>query len=68
MSYHTGGTQIGNYWLLMSNGTISENVYFPNSGDYLLEITAKSDLAGGVGTEMQLLIDGQSKGIAFVNS
>jgi hypothetical protein len=68
MTDHDNGVQTGDYWLLWSNGTMSEDVYFPNTGTYLIEITAKGDLADGVGPEMQLFIDGQSKGSVFVNT
>jgi hypothetical protein len=68
MSYHSGGAQRDNYWLLWSNGFISEDVHFSSSGSYRIEITAKGDLTHLAGPEMQLLIDGQSKGIVFVNS
>jgi hypothetical protein len=68
MSYHANGAQTGDYWNLWSNGTMNEDVYFPDSGTYLIEITAKGALANGVGPEMQLRIDGQSKGSVFVNT
>jgi hypothetical protein len=68
MGYHANGAQTGDYWLLWSNGTMDEDVGFLNTGTYHFEITAKGDLADGVGAEMQLLIDGQSKGIVFVNT
>jgi hypothetical protein len=68
MSYHANGAQDGAFWLLWANGTMNEDVSFPNSGTYRIEITAKGDLANGVGPEMQMLIDGQSQGIVFVNT
>jgi hypothetical protein len=40
----------------------------PPSGTYSIEITAKADIAHGVGPEMELLIDGQHKGSVFVNT
>ena len=68
MSYHANGAQIGDYWLLWSAGTMNEDVDFPATGIYHFEIAAKGDLALGVGPEMELLIDGQSKGTVFVNT
>ena len=68
MSYHANGAQEGDYWVLWSNGTMSEHVDFPATGTYHFEITAKGDLANGVGPRMELLIDGQSKGSVFVNT
>jgi hypothetical protein len=68
MSYHATGTQDGAYWLLWANGIMNEEVDFPNTGTYRIEITAKGDLANGVGPEMELLIDGQSQGKVFVNT
>jgi hypothetical protein len=68
MSYHTNGAQTGGYWLLWSNGTMSEDVNFPNTGTYHIEITAKGDLAHGIGPEMELLIDGQTQGTVLVNT
>jgi hypothetical protein len=69
MSYHGNGALFnGKYWLMWANGTMNEDVDFPNSGTYRIEIKAKGDLANGVGPEMQLLIDGQDKGSVFVNT
>jgi hypothetical protein len=68
MTFHSSGTQKGDYWLLWTNGVMAEDVYFPNSGTYRIEVTAKGSLVDGVGPEMELLIDGQSKGSVFVNS
>ena len=68
MSYHAKGAQTGDYWLLWANGTMNEDVNFPATGTYSFEIEAKGDLAFGIGPEMELLIDGQSKGTVFVNT
>jgi hypothetical protein len=68
MSYHANGAQEGDYWLLWSNGSMSEDVEFSATGTYHFEIEAKGDLANGVGPEMELLIDGQRMGSVFVNT
>ena len=68
MSYHANGSQVQTYWLLWSNGIMSEHVYFPSSTTYRLEITAKGTLAQNVGPEMELLIDDQVTGSVFVNT
>ena len=68
MSFHANGTQKGENWLLWSNGTISEEVDFTESGIYRFEILAKGDLAQGVGPEMQFVIDGEIKDSIFVNT
>jgi hypothetical protein len=68
MSHYGNGLQSGEYWLMLGNGTISTDADFPSSGTYSIEITAKADIAHGVGPEMELLIDGQHKGSVFVNT
>jgi hypothetical protein len=68
MSHYGYGLQRDPYWLMLGAGTINADANFPNSGTYHIEITAKADIAHGVGPEMELLIDGQSKGSVFVNT
>ncbi len=68
MAYHENGIQQGNDWLLWSNGKMHEQIQFPESGSYRFEVAARGDLARGVGPEMELLIDGVSKGTVFVNT
>ena len=45
-----------------------DTAYFPSSGTYVIEIAAKGDLANGEGPQMELLVDGNSKGKVFVNT
>ena len=68
MNYHANGSQVQTYWLLWSNGIMSEEVYFLSSNTYRLEITAKGALAHNIGPEMELLIDDQVAGTVFVNT
>jgi len=68
MSYHANGAQVGEYWVLLANGTMSEDLYFPDTGTYRFEIIAKGSLAYGIGPEMGLIIDGEIKGTVFVNT
>jgi hypothetical protein len=68
MSFHANGAQKGAGWLLWSNGTMSEEIDFLDTGIYRFEIAAKGDLANGVGPEMEVLIDGDRKGTVFVNT
>jgi hypothetical protein len=68
MSYHANGSVSGDYWNLWSNGTMKGEVYFPTSGTHQFEIIAKSSLADSIGSEMKLLIDGETRGSVFVNS
>ncbi len=58
----------GDYWSLWSNGTMKEEVYFPGSGTHRFEIIAKATLAYNIGAEMELIIDGETRGSVFVNS
>jgi hypothetical protein len=61
MGYHANGMQDGDYWLLWANGEMSEEgVYFAGTDVYRFEVTAKGDLALGVGPEMELMIDGET--------
>lgn len=68
MSYHSNGGQTGDYWLLLSNGTMSEQIYFPDIGIYSFEIIAKGTLIDNVGPEMELIIDGEVIDSVFVNT
>ncbi len=68
MNYHANGTQIGTEWLLWANGTMNEEVDFPDTGIYHFEITARGDLAHGVGPEMHLIIDGETRGTHSVDT
>ena len=68
MSHHDNGEQRGDYWLLWTNGVMSEDVYFPDTDVYRFEIIAKGSLAHDIGPEMGLLIDGEIIDTVFVNS
>jgi hypothetical protein len=58
MDYHANGAQTGDFWNLWANGTMSEEVDFPNTRTYRFEVIAKGKLAYDIGPEMGLLIDG----------
>jgi hypothetical protein len=68
MSYHANGGQSGDSWILYMNGTMEEDVYFPADGTYRFDIIAKADLAYSIGPEMELIVDGETRGSIFVNS
>ena len=68
MSYHANGSQVGDYWLLWGNGTMSEDIDFSGTDIYRFEITAKGSLADDMGPEMRFMIDGQVIDTVFVNS
>ena len=63
MSYHANGEQREDYWLIWGNGTMSEDVNFPDTGVYRFGIIAKGRLAYDIGPEMGLLIDGEIRQI-----
>jgi hypothetical protein len=68
MQVHDNGEQDGEYWLLWGNGTMNEDVYFPDTDTYHSKVIAKADLAFNVGPEMELLIDGKSVSKVIVNT
>jgi len=68
MNHHANGAQVGDYWLLWSNGVMSEDVVFPETGNYLFEIIARGSLAYDEGPEMELIIDGVIKDTVYVNT
>ncbi len=68
MIYHANGAQRDDYWLLWSNGTMSQDIDFPETGTYRFEITARGSLAEGIGPEMELIIDGEIQSTVFVNN
>jgi hypothetical protein len=68
MSIHDNGAQVGEYWLLWSNGEMSDDIYFPAQDFYHFEIVAKGDLVFAAGPEMELIIDGVTMGTVPVDS
>jgi len=68
MDYHSNGAQSGDSWLLWANGTMTENIDFPETGIYRFKIIAKGSLVDGIGPKMELLIDGRIKDIDYVNT
>ena len=58
MSIKTTGEQVGNAWLLDSNGHVAENISFPESADYRFIITAAGSPAFGEWPRMALQING----------
>jgi hypothetical protein len=68
MSIHDNGAQVGEYWLLWSNGVMNEDVYLPDTAIYRFEIIARGDLVDGIGPEMELSIDGVTVGTVPVDS
>lgn len=63
-----GGPNPGGRWNLWTNGPVGQTVRISTTGWYLITIQAWGSPAGGVWTEMALLIDGQAVKTVSVGS
>jgi hypothetical protein len=64
----TGDGGIPGFWGLWSNGYIENSFNFPAAGTYIIRVTGYSALAGGVGADTEVRIDGVAQGHQILNS
>jgi hypothetical protein len=68
MTTKTMGADQGGFWNIWSNGYLEQQVSFPSSGTYQVDILAQGSVVRGVGANMELRIDQKVVGTVEVRA